>query len=137
MPSNENEYDYIGETEKLLKEIRYRSREDETLIARTRTAIDRSRELLKETGYLVRDRPQPSENEADRGLERGRMSSYRCYFMIGDRIVAREAIEAAGDAKALLKASELLSTSRCTRIEVWQRARVVGSLPTPLSRRVD
>ena len=56
------------------------------------------------------------------------MSHYRGYFMKGDRIVAPANIDATDDAQAMLKASELLSTSQFVRIEVWQETRAVGAL---------
>ncbi len=56
------------------------------------------------------------------------MPHYRAYFMSGDHIVAPEDIEAADDAEAMLKASELLSSSTKSRIEVWQGKRIIGAL---------
>jgi hypothetical protein len=58
-----------------------------------------------------------------------RMSHYRGYFMKNDHIVAPTHIEAASDAAAMLKASELVSVSQFHCIEVWQQARIVGALP--------
>ena len=57
-----------------------------------------------------------------------RMSHYRGYFLRGDHIVAPENIDAADDAGAMLKASELLSTSQFSRMEVWHETRLVGAL---------
>jgi len=56
------------------------------------------------------------------------MSHYRCYFMRGEHIVAPKSIDAGDDAGAMLKASELLSTSQFSRIEVWHETRLVGVL---------
>ena len=61
------------------------------------------------------------------------MSHYRGYFVKDDHIVAPAVIDAADDAQAMLKASELLSTSRFLGIEVWQEKRVVGALSAPAS----
>ena len=63
------------------------------------------------------------------------MSHYRGYFLQGGRIVAPATIEAADDTQAMLKAGELLSTSRYPCIEVWYQTRVIGALSaSPLSR---
>ena len=59
------------------------------------------------------------------------MSHYRGYFVKDDHIVAPAVIDAADDAQAMLKASELLSTSQFPCIEVWQEKRVVGALSDP------
>ena len=61
------------------------------------------------------------------------MSHYRGYFVKDDHIVAPANIDAADDAQAMLKASELLSTSQFPGIEVWRETRVVGALPAPSS----
>jgi hypothetical protein len=58
-----------------------------------------------------------------------RMSKYRVYFLKDGHVVAPEVIEVDDDAQALLKAGELLSTTHFHCIEVWQGARVVGTLP--------
>jgi hypothetical protein len=60
-----------------------------------------------------------------------RMSHYRGYFVKDDHIIAPANIDAADDAQAMLKASELLSTSQFLGIEVWQEKRVVGALSAP------
>ena len=59
------------------------------------------------------------------------MSHYRGYFLKDDHIVAPTTIEAADDAQAMLKASDLLSTRQFSRIEVWQESRIVGALSAP------
>jgi hypothetical protein len=51
--------------------------------------------------------------------------------MKNDHIVAPTHIQAANDAQAMLKASELLTTSPFDLIEVWQETRVVGAVPAP------
>jgi hypothetical protein len=58
-----------------------------------------------------------------------RMSHYRGYFVKDDHIVAPAVIDAADDAQAMLRASELLSTGPCLGIEVWQEKRVVAVRP--------
>jgi hypothetical protein len=65
-----------------------------------------------------------------------RMSHYRGYFMKNDHIVSPADIDATDDAQAMLKASELLSTSQFGRIEVWQETRVVGALSAPAPSHV-
>ena len=59
------------------------------------------------------------------------MSYYRGYFVKDDHIVAPTIIDAADDAQAMLKAGQMLSTSRFPRIEVWRDTRVVGALSAP------
>ena len=59
------------------------------------------------------------------------MSHYRGYFIKNDHIVAPTNIDATDDAQAMLRASELLSTSQFFLIEVWQATRVVGVLSAP------
>jgi hypothetical protein len=59
------------------------------------------------------------------------MSKYRGYFISDDHIAAPAVIDAINDAQAMLKASELLSTSQFLSIEVWQETRVVGVLSAP------
>ena len=60
-----------------------------------------------------------------------RMSKYRGYFMRNNHIVAPAVIEAAEDAQAMLRASELLLVNQFPYIEVWQETRIVGSLSAP------
>jgi hypothetical protein len=58
-----------------------------------------------------------------------RMSHYRGYFRQDENIVAPANIDAADDAEALAKASDLLSAGEFLRVEVWQGPRIVGTLP--------
>jgi hypothetical protein len=54
------------------------------------------------------------------------LSFYRFFFRQHDITVRAEVIECDGDASALEKAKELLSTSQFRLIEVWQTTRKVG-----------
>jgi hypothetical protein len=59
-----------------------------------------------------------------------RMAHYHCYVLGPDRhINSRHDIEAADDAEAMLKASQVIALSEdVPTIEVWTGARLVGVL---------
>jgi hypothetical protein len=63
------------------------------------------------------------------------MTHYYCYILGPDRhISSRYDIEAADDAEAMLKASQV-APSEEPLIEVWCEARLVGALAPQMARR--
>ena len=60
------------------------------------------------------------------------LRQYRCYFTDeADRINAVQIVESADDATAMLRAEELLATSKHRTAELWQGPRLVGKWSGP------
>ncbi|MEK1933363.1 MAG: hypothetical protein AAAC47_27020 [Pararhizobium sp.] len=53
-------------------------------------------------------------------------TSYRCYFLNGERIAAVKAITCDDDAEALLEADKILAGSHYLSIEIWAGPRKVA-----------
>jgi hypothetical protein len=53
-------------------------------------------------------------------------TKYRCYLLHVDRVAAVCLIECANDRAAIIEAKQILASTPCTTVEVWDSARKVS-----------